>query len=440
MEEQPQVFLVRPRRHPTSQHVVGDPERGGREQVVTIPVRRERPRLANQPVDHVPVVDPVPAATTQSRHLLHPRLGVPHLHVLGVQAHLDPLADQPARHRVRVLVHANRTPRRHLHRHATRGLEPPPRQRTQVLHLLGQLHTSVRVQLPEQLAEERLVARPAREIPAGAEHQLLVECALEPVVPLLDVAVLVAVPGLDRLPFEAVVREQRLIPPGELRPGRARRDGGGEPVGAVNRGHAAEFRQRVLQPLGERLERLGEAHRAGLPVRVGQDEVVDQVVERLAGDGHPQFGQVREVGRAQPTGGVDLGEEHFLRRTVGRPPRLDPPLEGAELAVGEPPGVLALEVLEEGQRLQPWVEGESLDDTGPDGVERVRVGASGMRHPCLAGEPGEPAVLACGLGIHPGPEGGDGAGRAPRVQSPQRANLLIRDTHAEPSNPWGRSA
>jgi len=436
VEEQAQVFLVRPRRHPTSQHVVGDPERGRREQVVPVPVRRERPRLADQPVDHVPVVDPVLAAATQPRHLLHPRLRVPHLHVLGVQAHLDPLADQPARHRVRVLVHANRAPRRHRHRHPTRGLEPAPRQRTQVLHLLGQLHTPVRVPLLEQLAEERLVAPPAREVPAGAEHQLLVECPLEPVVPLLDVAVLVAAPGLDRLPFEAVVREQRLIPPGELRPGRARRDRGRESVGAVNGGHTAEFRQGVLQPLGERLERLGEAHRAGLPVRGGEDEVVDQVVERLAGDGHPQFGQVREVGGTQPTGRVDLGEEHFLRRSVARPPGLDPPLEGAELPVGKPPGVFPLEVLEQGQSLQPRVEGQSLDDAGPDGVERVQVGASGMRHPCLAGEPGEPAVLACGLGIHPGPEGGDRAGRAPRVQSPQLANLLIRDTHAEPSKPW----
>ena len=161
--------------------------------------------------------------------------------------------------------------------------------------------------------------------------------------------------------------------------------------------------------------------------------MVDQVIERLAGDGHSQFGHVREVGGAQPAGRVNLGKEHLLRRTVAGPPRLDPPLEGAELSVGKPPGVLALEMLEEGQRLQSRVEGQSLDDTGPDGVEGVGVSASGMRHPCLAGEPDEPAVLACGLGIHPGPEGGEDAGHAPRVQSPQLANLLIRDTHAEPS-------
>jgi hypothetical protein len=375
----------------------------------------------------------VPAATPQPRHLLHHPLRVPDLHVLGEETHLDPLADQPARHRVRVLMHTNRAPRRHLHLHATRGLETAPRQRPQVLHLLGQLRTPVRVQLTEQIPEVVLVRFAAREVPAVAKQELLVEGSLEPVVPLLDVPVLVAVPGPDRFPFEAVMREQRLIPPGELRPRRARRDGGRESIGAVNGGHAAEFRQGVLQPLGERLERLGEAHRAGLPVRGGEHEVVDQVVERLAGDGHSQTGHVREVGGAQPAGRVDLGEEDFLRRTVGGPPGLDPPLEGAELSVGKPPGMFALEVPEEGQRLQSRVEGQSLGDTGPDGVERVRVCASGMRHPCLAGEPGEPAVLACGLGIHPGPEGGDRAGRAPRVQSPQLANLLIRDTHAEPS-------
>ena len=151
-------------------------------------------------------------------------------------------------------MHTNRAPRRHLHLHATRCLETTPRQRTQWLHLLGQLLSPVHVQFLEQIAEERLVARPAREIPAVAKHQLLVECSLEPVVSLLDIPVLVAVPGLDRLPFEAVMREQRAMALRELRTGRPRRNRGREPVGAVNLWHAAQFRQGILQPLGECLE------------------------------------------------------------------------------------------------------------------------------------------------------------------------------------------
>ena len=400
------------------QHVVRDPERGRREQVVPVPVRRERPRLADQPVDHVPVVDSVLAATTQPRHPLHHLLRVPHLHVLGVQAHLDPLTDQSARHRVRVPLDVDRAARIHRRLDTPRRLEPTRRQRPQVFHLQGLLHDPVGVELSEQIAEVVLVRFAAGEVATGAEHQLLIERAFEAMVALFDVAVLVAVPGLDRLPVEAVVLQQRLIPLGELRTPRARRDRGREPVGAVNGRHAAEFGQRVLQPVGQRLERLGEAHGPGLPVRVGEHEVVDQVLERPAVDGHPQVRHVREVGGAQTTGRVDLGEEHFLRRAVTRTPGLDPPLEGAELAIGEATGMFPLELPEQGQRLQSGVQGQALDDAGPDIGERVRVSAPGMRHPYLAGEPAEPAVLACGLGIHARPEGGDRGGCARRVQPP----------------------
>ncbi len=400
------------------QHVVRDPERGRREQVVPVPVRRERTRLADQPVDHVPVVDPVLAPTTQPRHPLHDLLRVPHLHVLGVQAHLDPLADQSARHRVRVPLDVDRAARVHRHHDASRRLEPTRRQRPQVVHLQSLLRVAVRVELGEQIAEVVLVCFAAREVPAGAEHHLLIEGPFEAMVTLFDVAVLVAVPGLDRLPVEAVVREQRPIPLCELRTRRARRDRGREPVGAVNEGHPTEFRQRVLQPVGERLERLGEAHRAGLPVRVGEHEVVDQVLERSAVDGHPQVGHVREVGGTQPTGRVHLGEEHFLRRAAHRAPRLDPPLERAELAIREHAGVFPLELPEQGQRLQPRIQGQAFDDARPDVGERVRVSAPGMWHPYLAGEPAEPAVLACGLGIHARPDGGDRRGCTRRVQPP----------------------
>ena len=439
MREQPQVLLVGPVRHPRTQHVVGDAERGRREQILPVPVRRERTRLADQPVDHVPVRDPVLAATPQPRHPLHHLLRVPHLHVFGMQADLDPLADQPARHRVRVPTDVDRAPRVHPHLDPTRRLEPTRRQSTQLLHLLGLLRTPIRVQLSEQIPEVLLVRLATREVPAVAEHQLLVESLLEPTVPLLDVTVLVAVPGLDRLPLQAVVPQQRLIPLGELRTRRARRDRGREPVGAVNGRHPAQLRQRVLQPVGERLERLGEADRPGLPVRVRQDEVVDQVVERLAGDGHPQARHVGEVGGTQPAGRVDLGEEHFLGRPLGGPPRLDPPLEGAELSVREHARALPLELLEQGQRLQSRVEGQPLDDAGPDVGEGIRVSTPRVRHPYLAGKPVEPAVLACGLGIHPRPDGGDSDWHTLRGQSPQPMNLLIRGEHAEPSTTWVRS-
>ena len=105
---------------------------------------------------------------------------------------------------------------------------------------------AVRVELTEQIPEVLLVRLAAGEVPAGTEHQLLVEGLLEPPVPLLDVAVLVPVPGLDRLPLKAVVLQQRLVPLGERRARRPRRDRGREPVGAVNGRHPAQLRQGVL--------------------------------------------------------------------------------------------------------------------------------------------------------------------------------------------------
>ena len=59
---------------------------------------------------------------------------------------------------------------------------------------------------------------------------------------------------------------------------------GGEPIGAMHLGNPSQFPEGVLEPLAEALETLGEADRAGLPVGVGQDEVIDQVIERLAGE------------------------------------------------------------------------------------------------------------------------------------------------------------
>jgi hypothetical protein len=91
-------------------------------------------------------------------------------------------------------------------------------------------------------------------------------------------------------------------------------------------GSAAQLGQGVLQTVAEALEALGEADAAGLPVRVGQHEVVDQVRQRLAVDGHLQAGRVREVGGAQVAGLVDLAEEDLLGRTVQGPPLLDVPL------------------------------------------------------------------------------------------------------------------
>jgi hypothetical protein len=134
---------------------------------------------------------------------------------------------------------------------------------------------------------------------------------------------------VDRLPLQAVVPQQRLVAALKGRSITARRDGGRQGVGAMHPRNAAQLGQGVLQAVAEALEALAEAHAAGLPVRVGQHEVVDQVRKRLAVDGHLQAGRVREIGSAQTAGRMDLAEEDFLGRPVQGPPLLDVPLQGA---------------------------------------------------------------------------------------------------------------
>src|SRR6185312_362027 len=142
------------------------------------------------------------------------------------------------------------------------------------------------------------------------------------------VAVLIGMPRLDRLAGQTVMTQQALITLCECRRTfRPWRDGRRQPIGAVQLRHAAQFPQGVLQALAETLVALGEANRARLPVRVGQDKVVDQVIEGRAGNGHTQVGAMREVAGAQSSGMVDLSEEYLLGRSKKGTPAFDVPLQ-----------------------------------------------------------------------------------------------------------------
>jgi hypothetical protein len=287
----------------------------------------------------VAVVDPVLAASPQAGELFHLPLSVPEFDAFGVQAGLDPLADQPAGHRVDVALHADGAARFHPQPQPLARLQPPWGQGPQQRQFLGQAGPSPGVELCEQLLQEGGVGIPAAEVPAAPQHQGLVQRLLEAVVPLLDVTVLVALAGLDGLGGQAVMLEQGLVTPLEGVGIAAGLDGRGQAVGAVQVRHAAEFPEGVLQALAEALVALGEADGARLPVGVGQHEVVDQVGEGGAVQGDAQLGAVGEVGGGQPAGVVDLGEEDLLGRAVLGPPLPEPPLEGPHLAVGETPGM-----------------------------------------------------------------------------------------------------
>jgi hypothetical protein len=302
------------------------------------------------------ILDAVLAASPQPRQRFQQPLRVPDLDALRVQPRFHPFADQPPSHRVGVALEVDRAARVHTHRHALARLQPPRRQRTQQRQFLGQPASTARVELGEQATQELLILRPTREVPAAAQHQGLVQRPLELAMALFHVPVLVGMARLDRLSLQAVVPQQRLVTLRERRRAfRSRRDRRRQSVGAVHLCYAAQFPQGVLQAFAEALVALGEADRSRLPVRVGQHEVVDQMVEGNAGDGHAQVGAVREIAGAQPSGVMDLGEEHLLGRSFQGVPLLEASLQGPHLAVGEASGEAALQVGEHGFGLQARV-------------------------------------------------------------------------------------
>jgi hypothetical protein len=113
--QNPQVLLVRPRGLLLAQHVVGHAEVAAGKQILTVAIVGERPRLADQPVDDVPIVDAMLATAAQAWQLLNPLLGVPHFDALGVQAGVHPFADQPASHGVDVVLHFDDAARFYTH-------------------------------------------------------------------------------------------------------------------------------------------------------------------------------------------------------------------------------------------------------------------------------------------------------------------------------------
>jgi hypothetical protein len=397
-----------------------------------VAVVHERSRLADQPVDHVPVFDPVLASTTQTRQPLHTLPGVPHLDLLHADPRLHPLPDQAARHRIHVVLHMNRAATVHTHRPPLARFQTPARQRTQLRQLLGQTLLSARVELLEQPAQERLILRPAGEVPAATQQQRLLQRPLELPMALLAVPVLVGLARLDRLAPQTVVPQQPLVTLGKRRAFRPRRYRRRQPIRPVHLWHAAQLRQRVLQPFTETLVALREAHRARLPVRVSQHEMVDQVIERQSLDGHAQTGAVREVAGAQPPRVMHLVEEHLLRRARQRSPLLDPPLQRPQLTVGELAGIAALQIDEQRLGLQTGVEAEHLLQLRPDRDERIGFGTPVPGHELdLAGQPAQLPVLAGGLRIEAGPGCCLLLGDPLPIEATQLADVQIAD-HREP--------
>lgn len=279
---------------------------------------------------------------------------------------------------------------------------------------LGKAVDAARVPRRHDLLQKRDVLLATGKRAAAAKQERLIDGGLEVTVRRLRVAVLVRLPRVDPLARHAVMRQQIAIPGLELTPFRMVVHGRGQTVAAVPTRHAAQFPQRVLQAVGQRLERLGRAQRHRLPVRVGQHEVVDHVVEPLAGDRDVQRVHVGEVGGREIAGVVDLAEHDGLPRAESRPPLPHATLERAAMRIEELPRTLAAQPVEERLGEQPRFGREALLDHRPHGGEWIGPGAVGPRHVRLLPRAGRRAVIAIMAGRlvgHSGSPGRGGQGR-----------------------------
>jgi hypothetical protein len=232
--------------------------------------------------------------------------------------------------------------------------------------------------LIQQSFQKKIVLCPAPEIPAATQHERLIHCLLEATMTLLDVAVLIRLLRLNLLARHPVVIQQRPVTPRELLRVRTVVHRQAHPVRAMTRRRPAQLPERVLQTLAQTLKTLRKADRRRLPVRVRQNEVVDQVIETLRLDRDSQGDHRREVRGTQPTRFMHLRKKHLLRRTRLPSPTFDMPLQRPQLRVRKTLRISPLQLLEDRLGLQARVAFEQFTDFAPNRLERI-----GPRYPIV---------------------------------------------------------
>jgi hypothetical protein len=379
------------------QCVVRTPKGHARIQILAIHVPRECSRFTHQPVDHVPIVDAVLALAAQPRHRLHPRSRVPYLDLVRSDPRFHPLANQPRRHRVRILLDLDRAPLAHTHLLPLPRLQPLRRQTAQPPLLLGKFLLPPRVPSRHQRQHELPVGRAALEIPTATHQQRLLQFFLETPMPLFAIAVLVTAGRVGRLGSHSVMPQQRLVLSRILLHAPLVVHRQRHAVRAVSLRRSARRPQRVLQPHAQARETLRVAQAHVLPVRVRQHEMIDQMRKRLPLDGHSKARHVREVRRAHSTRFVPLAEEHFLGWTVLGTPLPHTPFQRPPRTLPVLTRVLTLQPLHQRLGLQPRFPLQQFFQTRPHLRQRVRPRSPRVR-PWLR-ERSVP-ILACGLAIH----------------------------------------
>jgi hypothetical protein len=380
-------------------------------------------------------VDRVSVPAHESRPRVDEFVRVPNLDAVGEEPRLDPFANQAAMHRIGVAVHVNQAAGVNATEHLQARRQACIGQVPQRLHLLGETIRAARVPRRHHLLQEADVFHAAGEIATAAEQERLIDGGLEVSVRRLGVAVLVRLPRVDALAGNAVVRQQVAIARLEFTRRRQVVHGGRQAVAPVPPRHAAQFPQRILQAIGQGLERLRRAQRHRLPVRVGQHEVIDHMIELLTGNRDFQRVHVSEVRRRQIAGLVDLAEHDGLPRSMGCPPLPDAAFKGAAMRIEELARVLATEPVEERLSEQPRLGLEPLLDQRPYRRERVEPRAVGARHRRLLPRARQRTLIAVMSGrlvAHACSPGRQGQANSRVEFAVQPSNLAIRNHRIPP--------
>jgi hypothetical protein len=393
------VFVVQP--------VVGDAKTAVGEEVLTITIILKGARLAHQLVDEVPVVDGVLVTPHQPRQRVHLGSRVPDFHTIGIQPSFDVGADQTAVHRVGVAVDVDQAPRVHAHRQSQATVLPLRRQRPQHGVFLGEPCAAVAV-APGQhfLPEKAHVVVATAEIAAAAQVQRLVHRILEVAMRRLAVAVLMRLANIDALAGQTVMVQQPPIAGLKLTFGREIVDRRAQAVAAMPPRHAPEFPQRILQAVGQRLERLRRADGHRFPVRIGEHKVIHQMVEAFAQDGDGQLVHAGEIRGRQIAGVMHLTEHDRARLSRRGPPVLNATFERAALALRQPSGMFLLQPVKQRFGLEAWLRFQPFLNFLPQVGQRVLPRPIGPRPLEGAGQGTKLAIFACRFFVHSSPPGG----------------------------------
>ena len=359
------------------QRLEGVPVGVAGEELVAVDEVEERHRLAAKRVDDVAVVHDlvVPAVREgpSARQRQEVRAADQDVEPVVVEAHAQPVADEARGHGVEHLAHPEAAGGGDAHAHLLVVAGAPVRQGLQDGPLAFDALGVAGVAAADELVDKGAVGGQVGEGGAGAQQERVGDRPLEVAVRALHRAVLVRDAGVVARRGHPVVDAQRLVASGQVLLGGLVEvaEGGREAVGAVLARGAAERPERVLQTFGERQEALAAQHDVGvLEARVGEPEVVEPVVEELAGHADAEVGRVGEVREPHPTRLVGLAEDDVLVRAVDRAPRADAPLERAADA-GAEGGMASQDLLEDRDRSQARGRLEQRHDLG---VEEVAQG------------------------------------------------------------------